>query len=142
MEEKKSWASTLLEKVFGKFGKTSVEASKTRRRCWRCRVRYDKTKIKGDAVKVVDGLGRPGEPLVPSWNTDRFCSKACADTSPSYSEGTRQSRYFSFLQDATTETRRRFYSGRNGVSWPDGMSRRNARRVMRGVARKALREIR
>ena len=75
-------ALNLLESVFGQIrGDTKhVDPSVNRRRCIRCKVRYDKRKIKGEAV-VLDGK-ETGEFEAPAFNTDLFHSALCADQSP------------------------------------------------------------
>jgi hypothetical protein len=127
MIEKKSWAMSLLEAVFGKFAKLGDKGS-THRRCVKCRRRYDLTKMRGEKGAA--------------FNRDRFCSQTCAEMSPEKPSDRRQFRFCERFNYYFAETRRKYGAGKNGYAYAEGMTRRSARLISRKVARKAMREAR
>ena len=97
MTESKSWAMSLLEKVFGKLGVTEREP--TRRRCARCGTRFKMTERKPEIKGSI--LGPRGTAMndeeVERWNRERcydsmrFCSWQCSvNEDPQPGELTRQ----------------------------------------------------
>ena len=110
----------LFSSIFGNFVRRPNEApdpSQTKRRCARCRVKYDYTKTKGA--------------------TEQFCSVACSDRGPEYSNATsRQMLRHAFRQQAQKEV-----AAEMGVGPKAANPRRARRRVMLARARKLYREM-
>jgi len=87
-EEKKSWGMDLLEAVFGQF--RSPEPSRTRRRCIRCRRKYD---VRNMRTKKDD----------PRFDVQQFCSATCADKSPASSDQMSRQGYRASLRKEAKE---------------------------------------
>ena len=118
MKDKKPWAVSAIEAVFGLFrGNDAVETN--HRRCWKCWRRYDMRKVN-------------------SPNRMRFCSQECSAVVTHTNVATRQQRFHEFRNYYFAATKKKYGSG--VYSWAEGMNRRSGRLVARKVARRAMRE--
>ena len=117
----------LLETVFGKFKKEPTESKK--RRCVRCRSKYDPAKIK---IRV-DAAG--DAPTLLPFDSMRFCSYECAEDQTAYSVTSRQS-----LRHALRQTAKVTIAHQMGAG-PASMNPRKARRkAVREMAKRLYRE--
>ena len=123
--EKKHWALSLLESVFGKFKSPSTESKK--RRCIRCRQKYDPTAVRTYRPS-------PDAPAI-EFDSNRFCSYLCSTEITGKNVATRQSRRHALRQTAKVSIAHTMGAG------PIASNPRRARRkAMLEMAKRLYRE--
>ena len=118
----------LLETVFGKFRKDQPTESK-KRRCRRCRAKYDPAKIK---IRVDAATG---EVASLPFDSMRFCSYECAEDQAAYSVTSRQS-----LRHALRQTAKVTIAHQMGAGPASMNPRRSRRKAVREMAKRLYRE--